>query len=111
MESFITDLHQKLSKTSVILTAIHPGFAAAYERWTDIDRKTPAVIVQPANERDVAVLVSEYALIKFLTVARQLLSYLLLPLSCRSVKPMPREFHLCPPLGATANGQRLRMVW
>lgn len=57
MENFVTALHHKLSTNSVILTASDPGFEAAYERWTNIDRKTPAVIVQPANERDVAVLV------------------------------------------------------
>lgn len=60
MENFVKALHQKLSSNSVILTALDPGFETAYERWTDIDRKTPAVIVQPANEQDIAVLVREY---------------------------------------------------
>ncbi len=58
MESFIKTLHQKISEHSAILTEDSPGFAAAHERWTDIDRKTPAVIVQPASEHDIAVLVS-----------------------------------------------------
>ena len=111
MEGFITDLRQKLSKDSVILTAIHPDFAAAYERWSDIDRKKPAGIIQPANEQDVAVLVSEYTHIRFQAVARQLLSCLLLCLLCRSVKLVLQELHLCPPQGAIANGQWLRMVW
>ena len=77
MESFVTDLHQKLFKTSVILTESDPRFAAALERWTDIDRKVPAVVVQPANERDVAVLVSQYPPSQCLAMALQLLTYYL----------------------------------
>ena len=58
MESFIKTLVHKISKDSAVLTEDNPGFAAAHERWTDIDRKTPAVIVQPASEQDIVVLVS-----------------------------------------------------
>ena len=57
MEKFIRDLRDKISKDSTILTKDKAGFASAHERWTDIDRKTPAVIVQPANEHDTAMLV------------------------------------------------------
>lgn len=57
MEKFIKDLRGKISKDSTILTKDSAGFAAAHERWTDIDRKMPAVIVQPANELDTTVLV------------------------------------------------------
>ena len=58
MGSFIASLSGKISKESKILTKNDPGFAAALQRWSDIDRKEPAVIVQPASEHDVAVLVS-----------------------------------------------------
>lgn len=40
-----------------------PGFTNALERWSDIDLKTPTVIVQPTNHGDVATLVSHEALI------------------------------------------------
>jgi len=58
MEDFIQKLHYKISTNSAILTQKDPRFAAAHERWSDIDRKTPAVIVQPTSEHDIAVLVS-----------------------------------------------------
>ena len=58
MESFIKNLHRKISDDSAILTEDSPRFAAAHERWTNIDRKTPAVVVQPTSEHDIAVLVS-----------------------------------------------------
>ena len=58
MENFIGNLRQKLSKASKILTKDDAEFATAHERWTDIDRETPAVIVQPANEQDIALLVN-----------------------------------------------------
>ncbi|KAL8805833.1 MAG: hypothetical protein Q9182_001745 [Xanthomendoza sp. 2 TL-2023] len=54
---FVSDLRSKVSEDSQVLTQGDPGFAEANERWTDIDRKTPAVIVQPVTEHDVAVLV------------------------------------------------------
>ena len=78
MENFVTSLHHKLSRNSFILTALDPGFEAAYERWTDIDRKTPAVIVPPANEQDVAVLVREYPPFQSVAVAGQTLTHSLL---------------------------------
>lgn len=59
MENFIRDLHYKLSKGPAILTKEEAAFEAAYERWTEIDRKTPAVIVHPACEQDLAILVEK----------------------------------------------------
>ena len=50
-------LRQKLSKDTLVLTKEDPGFSSAHERWSDIDRETPSVIVQPASEHDVTVLV------------------------------------------------------
>lgn len=58
MEDFIQNLRCRISTNSAILTQDDPRFLAAHERWTDIDRKTPSVIVQPTSERDIAVLVS-----------------------------------------------------
>ncbi len=58
MEAFIQNLRYKISTNSAILTQNDPKFLVAHERWTDIDRKTPAVIVQPTSEHDIAVLVS-----------------------------------------------------
>ncbi|KAL9634420.1 MAG: hypothetical protein Q9204_003008 [Flavoplaca sp. TL-2023a] len=63
MNTFISDMRPKLSKSSRILTPSDPDFAAANERWTDIDRKTPAVIVQPTCEDDIAVLVAKVAFV------------------------------------------------
>lgn len=57
---FINDLRQKLSKETVFLTAVDLGFSSALQRWTDIDRKTPGVVAQPASEDDVALLVSRF---------------------------------------------------
>ena len=59
MESFISTLRPKVSKDTVILTKADSDFAAANERWTNIDRETPGVIVQPSSEEDVIVLVCE----------------------------------------------------
>jgi FAD/FMN-containing dehydrogenase len=61
MEDFIQNLRYRISTNSAILTQDDPRFPAAHERWTDIDRKTPAVIVQPTSEHDVAVLVSYFS--------------------------------------------------
>ena len=60
MESFISNLHTKVSKDTVILTKNDSDFAAANERWTDIDRETPAVIVQPTSEEEISLLVSNW---------------------------------------------------
>ncbi|KAL8724367.1 MAG: hypothetical protein Q9166_007988 [cf. Caloplaca sp. 2 TL-2023] len=57
METFISDVRTKISKDSRVMTPRDLDFAPANERWTDIDRKTPAVIVQPSCEAEVAVLV------------------------------------------------------
>lgn len=57
MQSFIKSLHDKVSKDTTILTKDDLGFASAHERWSNIDRKMPAVIIQPASEHDVSVLV------------------------------------------------------
>ncbi|CAL8578068.1 hypothetical protein XPA_003869 [Xanthoria parietina] len=57
METFISNLRPKLSDSARILTPSDPDFIAANERWTDIDRKIPAVIVQPACENDIVKLV------------------------------------------------------
>ena len=59
METFISDLRPRLSEPARILTPSDPEFSAANERWTDIDRKTPAVIVQPACENDMVKLVGQ----------------------------------------------------
>ena len=58
MENFVVDLHHKLSSGSNILIKDDPTFASALERWTDIDRKTPELVVQPINEQDVITAVS-----------------------------------------------------
>ncbi|KAL9003412.1 MAG: hypothetical protein Q9188_003717 [Gyalolechia gomerana] len=58
LEDFISRLRDKISKGSRVLTPGEPEFTRANERWTEIDRKTPAVIVQPAAEEDVAIIVS-----------------------------------------------------
>ena len=57
MESFTKISKGKLSKYTTFLTRDDLGFALAYERRSDTDRKAPAVIAQPATERDVAILV------------------------------------------------------
>ena len=57
MKSFLNNLHGKVSTNTTILTKDDLAFASAHERWSNIDRKTPAIIIQPATEHDVAVLV------------------------------------------------------
>ena len=57
MGSFLESLHGKVSANTTILTKDDLGFASAHERWSNIDRKTPAIIAQPATEHDVVVLV------------------------------------------------------
>lgn len=59
VETFISGLRPKLSQPARILTLSDPDFSAANERWTDIDRKTLAVIVQPACENDMVGLMSQ----------------------------------------------------
>ena len=54
MEAFVQDLHEKGLDNSKVLTEGDPKFELAHQRWTDIDRKVPAVIVQPTNEHDIA---------------------------------------------------------
>lgn len=61
METFIQNLRYKISINSTILTQNDPKFPLAHERWTDIDRKTPVVIVQPTSEHDVAILISQFS--------------------------------------------------
>ena len=58
MENFVVNLHHKLSSGSRILTKDDPDFASALERWTNIDRKTPALVAQPISEQDVITAVS-----------------------------------------------------
>lgn len=58
MESFTHILRSRISEDSTILTKSSPGFTAALERWSRIDLKIPALIVQPVSEQDVATLVS-----------------------------------------------------
>lgn len=58
MEELISNVRYKISKGARVLTQGDPEFAVANERWTDIDRKIPAVIVQPVSEDDVAMIVS-----------------------------------------------------
>lgn len=65
MDTFISDLRPQLSEGSRILTPSDADFSAANERWTDIDRKTPAVIVQPACEDDIVVLVGQPRTVAF----------------------------------------------
>ena len=57
MDGFIMSLHDKVFKSTVSLTKKDSGFASCYERWSDIDRKAPAVIAQPGTEHDVSILV------------------------------------------------------
>ncbi|KAL8750829.1 MAG: hypothetical protein Q9184_006276 [Pyrenodesmia sp. 2 TL-2023] len=57
METFLSEVRHKISRDSRILTPGDPEFATSNERWTDIDRETPAVIIQPSNEADVAITV------------------------------------------------------
>ncbi|KAL9030053.1 MAG: hypothetical protein Q9196_001789 [Gyalolechia fulgens] len=57
MDDFISTLRDKISKGSRVLTPGDPEFARANERWTEIDRKTPAVVVTPATEEDIAIVV------------------------------------------------------
>ena len=59
MEKFFADLPQQLTRDAVILTTVHSNVAAAHERWTNIDHEISAVIVQPAIEDDITVLVSQ----------------------------------------------------
>ncbi|KAL8738825.1 MAG: hypothetical protein Q9181_000429 [Wetmoreana brouardii] len=59
MDNLVQNCHDKLSKDSAILTEGNPLFAAAHERWTDLDCNTPSVIVQPKSGQDVTVLVKE----------------------------------------------------
>ena len=54
MEAFSQDLHERVLDKSKVLTEDDPKFELAHQRWTDIDRKVPAVIVQPTNEHDIA---------------------------------------------------------
>ncbi|KAL8956225.1 MAG: hypothetical protein Q9193_006191, partial [Seirophora villosa] len=56
-KTFMADMRRQLSKGSKVLTQGDPEFAKSNERWTEIDRKTPAVVVQPVSEDDVAVIV------------------------------------------------------
>ena len=58
VEGFVKRLHDQISSESKILTEGDPAFHTALERWTDIDRKAPAVVVQPINESDIAKTVS-----------------------------------------------------
>ena len=67
METFISNLRPKLSDSARILTPSDPDFIAANERWTDIDRKIPAVIVQPACENDIVKLVGQAPSLEFAT--------------------------------------------
>lgn len=69
MDTFVSDLRSKLSDHSRILTPANPDFAAASERWSDIDRKTPAVIVQPAGEEDIVVIVGEIRAVEWLMLS------------------------------------------
>jgi len=92
MESFIKDLYRKISTDSAILTEDSPGFAAAHERWTDIDRKTPAVIVQPTSERDIAVLVSQLPHVLPLKWSRWTLSRYLFILQVREARAVNIPF-------------------
>lgn len=80
METFISDLRPKLSEPARILTPSDPDFSAANERWSDIDRKTPAVIVQPACENDIVKMVGQPPSLEFPTTPDALiLSALSLP--------------------------------
>ena len=73
MGTFISDLRPKLSEPARILTPSDPDFSAANERWTDIDRKTPAVIVQPACENDMVELVGQPPSLKLATTPDSLI--------------------------------------
>ena len=62
MDSLIRELLVQMPSEAKVLTQDRPEFEEAHQRWTDIDRKTPAVIVQPTSEYDVATLVSSTTL-------------------------------------------------
>ncbi|KAI4116242.1 MAG: hypothetical protein LQ345_003305 [Seirophora villosa] len=53
-KTFMADMRRQLSKGSKVLTQGDPEFAKSNERWTEIDRKTPAVVVQPVKAANVA---------------------------------------------------------
>ncbi|KAG8526328.1 uncharacterized protein KY384_000321 [Bacidia gigantensis] len=53
----VESLRDKVSKGTPILTKDDNEFTDAHVRWTNIDRKTPAVIVQPLSEDDVVAVV------------------------------------------------------
>ncbi|KAL8716457.1 MAG: hypothetical protein Q9220_000364 [cf. Caloplaca sp. 1 TL-2023] len=57
MDDFSLAIRQNASAATKVLTPLDTDFAAANERWTNIDHKTPRVIVQPATEADIAVVV------------------------------------------------------
>lgn len=52
--SQLPSLKNALSPTSEILTdAASPVFQHHLERWTDIDKQTPAAIIVPVSEEDI----------------------------------------------------------
>ena len=73
IDTFKSDLRPKLPNGLRILNPSDLEFSTADERWTDIDRKTPAVIVQPACEDDIAVLVSQPRTVAFDTMPEWLI--------------------------------------
>lgn len=58
MEEIARRLQSYLAENSAIMTPNDADFATALERWSDIDRQVPALIVQPTSEREIAMLVS-----------------------------------------------------
>lgn len=54
MQAFTKELYEQILDQSKVFTQGDPKFELAHQRWTNIDRKTPAVIVQPTHEHDIA---------------------------------------------------------
>ncbi|KAL8649730.1 MAG: hypothetical protein Q9210_004228 [Variospora velana] len=71
IDTLVSHMRHKISKASKVLTQGDPEFATSNERWTETDRKTPALVVQPVSEDDVVVTVkaANAARVPFVPVA------------------------------------------
>ncbi|KAI9653999.1 MAG: hypothetical protein M1821_006860 [Bathelium mastoideum] len=59
MDSFVDTLRQHISPETNILTPQHADFEASLARWSNIDLKTPKLIIKPFNANDVVTVVKE----------------------------------------------------
>ena len=108
-ESFVNSLHDKVSKDTKIVTKDDVNFASAHERWSNIDRKTPTLIVQPATEHDVVVLVRCLLMYGPLSGLKACAD-LSFSSPSRSKQPMKRTFHAYLQQVATAHGLLSKMA-